>query len=470
LHKTAVFQPLIHFGTILELNITKHANMKTIFIILLSFTIVLSSIAQNKRWTLNECMKYAVVNSPKVKRNKAQNSIYHQNYIEAIGKLLPQISASTNAYFNFGRGLDSGTNAYTDVNSFSNNYRIDGSMTLFDGLSSISKIKMEKINKLMGKQQLQQDEDIIAYETFEAYANVIYYKQMVRLSEEQLAESDRNVQQVERMEELGVKGFPDVAEMKAKQATDMYNLTKQRNLLTIGIILLKEKMTYPIDEELDIENLPVSDEYIDLNNELSALNIYNQAVNYLPKAQTSSYAVKAKEMAYRSSKGSLMPSISVDGGYSTNFSRFMNGSEYSSFKNQLKDKRGYYVGVTLSVPIFSGFSRTASVKRSKSNMIIAQTERDETLQKLYSEIEQVVADLKGYTAECYQAKAQVEATQVAHDVNQRKYAEGLISPLELHTSANRLLKAKSEELNARLMYQVKRKMLLYYEGVPFITE
>lgn len=415
-------------------------------------------------------MKYAVENSPKVKRDKAQNSIYHQDYIEAIGRLLPQVSAGTNAYFNFGRGLDAETNTYTDVNSFSNSYNINGSVTIFDGLSNISKIRMQKMSKLMGKQQLQQDEDMIAYETFEAYTNVVYYKQMVSLSEEQLAESERNLQQVKRMEELGVKGFPDVAEMKAKQATDTYNLTKQRNMLTIGIILLKEKMSYPIEEELEIEGMSTDGEYIELNNELSALDIYNQAITYLPEAQTSSFAVKVKEMAYRSSKGSLLPSISVDGGYSTNFSRFMNGSEYSSFKNQLKDKRGYYVGVTLSIPIFSGFSRTASVKRSKSSMIIAQTEHDETLQKLYSEIEQVVSDLKGYSAECYQAEVQVEATQIAHEVNQRKYDEGLISPLELHTSANRLLKAKSEELNAKLMYQVKKKMLHYYQGVPFISE
>lgn len=443
--------------------------MKQIFILLLLFSSI-TSVAQTRKMTLNDCMKYAVENSPKIKKNKAQNSIYHQNYIEAIGRLLPRVSASTSASFNFGRGVDSETNTYTDVNSFNNNYNLNGSVTLFDGLASISKIKMEKVNKLLGKEQLQQEEDMVAYQTFEAYANVIYYKEMIALAQEQLEESNLNLQQVERMEELGVKGFPDVAEMKAKQAADAYNLTKQENLLAIGIIILKEKMNYPLDEKLEIDESDLNGEQFIADTKSATFEIYDRAIGYLPKILASSYSVKASEMSYRSSKGGLLPTISADAGWSTNFSRFMDGSEYLSFKDQFTNKRGYYVGFTLSIPLFSGFSKTASVKRSKAEYAIAKFKHHETLQELYSEIEQAVTDLKGLTAEYYQAKAQVEAMQVAHDVNQKKYNEGLISLLELHTSANRLLKAKSDELNAKLMHQVKGKMVNYYKGVPFITD
>lgn len=142
--------------------------MRRIFTILLLFISFLS-VAQSRRWTANDCLKYALENSPKVKKGKAQNTIYHQNYMEALGRLLLKVSAGTNAYFNFGRGLDAQTNTYTDVNSFSNNYSISSSLVLFDGLSNISRLKMEKVNKLMGKQQLQQDEDMIAYERTISY-------------------------------------------------------------------------------------------------------------------------------------------------------------------------------------------------------------------------------------------------------------------------------------------------------------
>lgn len=427
-----------------------------------------SAISQEKRWTVDECMLYAVKNSPKTNKQIEQNSIYHQNYLEAIGRLLPKVSASSNAYFNFGRGVDSETNTYTDINSFSNNYSLYGSLTLFDGLSNINRIKVEKINKLMGKHLLQQTKDVLAYETMEAYFNVIYYQQMVALAKEQLTESSNNLSQVQRMEELGVKGFPDVAEMQAKKAADNYNLTKQKNILAIGIIILKEKMNFPLDEDIQITEYSSSN-LIAKTNE-SALEIYTHSLAYTPKALVAEATVEAAKKSYQSAKGGLLPTISVDGGYSSNFSRYMDGTDYISFKQQLKDKRGYYVGFSISIPIFSGFSRSANVKRSKANVAIAQAEYEETQRSLYSEIEQAVTDMNGQSDEYYQAKEQVEAMQIAHNVNQKKYSEGLVSPIELHTSANRLLQAKTEEINALLKYQLKQRLVNYYKGEPFILE
>lgn len=436
----------------------------TLLYIITAFASV--AMAQEKIWTLDECMLYAVENSPRKNKQDAQNSIYHQNYLEAIGRVLPSLGASTSANFNFGRSLNE-DNTYSDVNSFSNNYNLSASLTIFDGLSSVNRIKMQKVNKLMGKEQLQEVKDLIAYETMEAFFNVLYYKQMVTLANEQLKQSAENVRQVKRMEELGVKGFPDVAEMQAKEAQDNYNLTQQNNLLIIAIIRLKEKMNFPVDENLDIADY-LSETLIAKTNE-SALEIFHQSMSHLPKALAADASLESYKLAYKTSKGNLLPTISLNAGLSTNFYRIMDGGiEYSSFKDQIKNKRGEYIGFTLSIPLFNGFSRTASVKRSKSQMIIAQYERDETMRAIYSEIEQAVADMNGQTDEYYQAKKQTEAMLVAHHVNERKYKEGMVSALELHTSSNRLFQAKVEELNSRLKFYLKQRLVNYYKGEPFI--
>lgn len=436
----------------------------TLLYIITAFASV--TMAQEKIWTLDECMLYAVENSPRKNKQDAQNSIYHQNYLEAIGRVLPSLGASTSANFNFGRSLNE-DNTYSDVNSFSNNYNLSASLTIFDGLSSVNRIKMQKVNKLMGKEQLQEVKDLIAYETMEAFFNVLYYKQMVTLANEQLKQSAENVRQVKRMEELGLKGFPDVAEMQAKEAQDNYNLTQQNNLLIIAIIRLKEKMNFPVDEDLDIADY-LSETLIAKTNE-SALEIFHQSMSHLPKALAADASLESYKLAYKTSKGNLLPTISLNAGLSTNFYRIMDGGiEYSSFKDQIKNKRGEYIGFTLSIPLFNGFSRTASVKRSKSQMIIAQYERDETMRAIYSEIEQAVADMNGQTDEYYQAKKQTEAMLVAHHVNERKYKEGMVSALELHTSSNRLFQAKVEELNSRLKFYLKQRLVNYYKGEPFI--
>ena len=441
----------------------------TIIILLLSVFILKAQetqVAQETQWSLDDCIRYAIKNSPRVNKQEAQNMIYHQDYRNAIGRLIPSLNAGTNSYFNFGRGVDSETNLYTNINSFSNSYSIYSNLTIFDGLSNIYRVKMEKANKLMGKELLDREREMVAYDTMEAFINVLYYKRMVQLAEEQAEESANNLKQAERMEELGMRAKPDVAEMAAKQAADNYNLTKQKNLLVIGIIILKERMNFPIDEEIDL-----SDEYdniLIIKSEGAAPEIYETAKIINPEALSAASVLRVQEMSMRVSAGGFSPVISMDAGISTGFVKYLDGSEYEPFTDQFKNKRGSYIGFTLSVPIFNGLSKSANYRKSKAMVDIAQNEYDETLRTLYSEIEQVVADVNGQADAYRQALFQREAMEVAHEANRRKYEEGLISPLELHTSANRVVEAKAEEMNAELQYRLKARLLDYYRGESFI--
>lgn len=442
--------------------------MKRIILIIFFCSAHLLQAQNNKIWTLNECVLYAVSHSPKVKNQNSTNSIYHQDYLEAIGKLLPSINANTSAGFNFGRGVDQETNNYINVNSFSNNYNINASLTLFDGLANYKKVRIGRINKLKGKQELENTKDMLAYETMEAFYNVLYNQDMVRSTELQLEESSKSREQIKRMEELGLKGIPDLAEAEAKVAEDNYNFTKQKNLLTISIIQLKEKMNYPIEDSLEIEKDDNSMIITKVTETTS--DIYTKSIGYNPKIRIADSELKAKQQFYQASKGNLMPSLSVGAGVSTNFFRNMDGSDYASFKNQLENKRGEYISFTLSIPLFNGFSRSASVKRAKAQMYIAQNDRDDALRKLYSDIEQTVADANGQVDEYQQAIKQRQSAEVAHQLNIRKYEEGLLDPILLQTSSNRLLKAKAEEYKSKYFYYIKYKMVNYYKGEPLFTE
>ena len=443
--------------------------MKRYFIILIFFTWTIGVWGQQKKtWTLNGCILYAIQYSPDVNNQKYANDIYHQNYIEAVGRLLPNISANTSAGFNFGRGVDEETNTYINVNSFSNNYGINVSMTLFDGLANYTRVRIGRVNKLKGKNELEDAKDMVAYSTMEAFYNVLYNKDLVASATEQLEESVRSFQQIKRMEELGVKSVPDIVECEAKVAEDTYNLTKQKNLLTISIIQLKEKMNFPLDEELDIQHTD-NEQAITKIQEMP-FEIYEKSKAFNPKAQIAESDIEYRKLAYKASKGSLAPSISAGVGASTNFFKNMDGSPFSSFSDQFKNKQGEYISLTLSIPVFSGLSRSTSINSAKAQIFIAENNKNDVFRKLFSDIEQAVADANGQVDEHYQAIRQRKSAEIAHQVNLRKYEEGLIDPILLHTSSNRLLKAKAEEYRAKYMYCLKYKLVNYYKGEPFFLE
>ncbi|MDR0844559.1 MAG: TolC family protein [Tannerella sp.] len=431
-------------------------------IIIFGMLISATCYAQDRVWTLDACMQYAVEHSTQRAKQEARNEAYKADELEAKGAFLPTLGMQSNMSFNFGRGLDPETNTYMSNNVYSNSFDAYSSLVLFNGLANVYRAKLARVNRLLGKAQLQDTKDMIALQTMELFFNVQYYQGTVRLAEQQLAESATTLKQVQRMEELGLKSIPDVAEIQAKEAEDRYMLTKQTNLLELETIKLKEKMNFPIDEALAVAGYR-GDAWERLEKE-NAAEIYQQALIALPKVQAAEKTLSASVMDYKRMKGQLYPTLSMSAGISTGFSRLMDGSEYIPYSNQLKNRRGEYVSLTLSIPVFSGFTRYASVKRSRQQMIIARNEHEETLRQVYSEIEQAVADVNGLSDECRWAQKRTEAMFSAHQVNQRKYEEGLINAIELTTSSNRLLNSRVEELATNLRFQLKNKLLDYYKG------
>jgi outer membrane protein TolC len=433
-------------------------------IVLLLILLPQAGFSQEKVWTLEECMQYAVRHNPSRNGREAQNEIYRLNQREAIGGFLPSLNVSTGAYLNFGRGLDPETNTYITNSTFSNSYEIYSSVTLFDGLSQFYRVKLAQINRLRGKEELRDTEERIELETMELFFNVLYYKGSVELAQQQWDESVRQLNRTRRMEELGLKSVPDVTEFQAKEAEDRFILTKQSNLLKLEVIRLKEKMNFPVNENLAVAGY--EEMFLPTKEVESAEEIYQQAQLSLPKALIAAKSLSASEMEYRIVRGRLFPTLSLSAGVSTGFSRTMNtGGTYMSFEEQLKNRRGSSIALSLSIPVFNGFSRSSEVKRSRQRLIIARNEHEETLRRIYGEIEQTVADVNGLADECEHALKRTQAMQSAHQVNLRKYEEGLIDALEVSASANRLLNARIEELYTNLKYQLKRKLLKYYKGV-----
>ena len=437
--------------------------MKQQFLIL--FLVVSAPmLAQPKDWTLDACMRYAIEHNPARGKQLSQNEIYRIDRQESAARFLPTLSLGVNATLGVERTLvkDGVDYAYVDVNSLSNNYGVYSSLTLFNGFANLNRARIAKVNRLRGADELQDVEDMVAFETMELYFNVQYYLGTVRLAQEQLAESEKQLRQAKRMEEVGLKSPPDVAEIQAQEAQCRFDLVQQENLLRLEVIKLKEKMNFPLDSSLLVA---CCDTPVVAGRSLeSAMEVYQQAHVSLPKIAALDKSLRAVELEYKLQRSQAMPSLTLQGGYTTDYARLLDGGEYDPYLQQLRDRLGYYVTASVSIPLFNRLGASSAIRRSKQQLRIARYEREETLRQIYSEIEQAVADVNGMVAQYEHAVKRTESMQAAHQVNLRKFEEGLINGIELNTSANRLLESKVEELYTALQYQLKQRLLEYYKG------
>ena len=416
--------------------------------------------------SLEECMRYAVEHSPAVRRQDYTNRNYRQDYIESVAALVPSVSGTVGASTSFGRSVDPETNTYTDVSNFDNSYSVSAQMPLFAGLTGINTVRAARVMRLQGVEELQLARDQIALKTMEAYFDVVYYTESVRLAREQLETSTAELEKSRKLFELGLKSAADVAEVESQQASDDYLLTQQENNLALAEIALSEAMNYPADRPLRVD----TEVAIETPAGVAPFReVLDNALENNPKAVAAQYDVRHSRLQFSIARGNLLPSLYIGGGYSTNF--FMNlddRSLYASFPSQFRDNRGFYVSAQLNIPIFGGLSRRTARNRARNNWRIAQQTRTETLRTLQSEVAQAYQQMLGYGKEFVQASKKSAAAQLAYDAVAGKYAQGLASALDLQTAADKLLEARSERLRARLQYIIKVRLVEYYHGEPLI--
>ena len=313
-----------------------------------------------------------------------------------------------------------------------------------------------------------------------SFFDAVYFTNSSAIAKEQLTTSLITLKQSQKMFELGLKSAADVAQIEAQVASDELFLTQQENNMELAILALKQQMNFPIEDILEIETdlegslAQILGEKIVTDTTAVLGEILDYALANNAKILASNYSLRAEQLNLYIAQGRYAPSIYGSGGWSTNYYRMLNGANenYSpkAYWDQLKDNRGYYFGASISIPIFNGLARRTSVHRAKNNLKIAQQNNDRTQMIFKSEIAQTVLEMKGYEREYTQASKKVDASTLSHQASLNKYNQGLLNPIELQTTANQLLLAKSQQLNAHLQYIIRRKLVDYYNGVPLLNK
>lgn len=442
---------------------------KILFTTIVAFSIVSLIQAQEKRWTMEECMQYAVENSPGVKQKEHTYDSNKADRIAAFGAFLPSISASSAVYYNYGRSIDPETNTYKNTTTFNNSYSMNSEIPLFRGGQLVNQWRLAQVGIQSGKNDIQKAKDDLAIKTMAAYVDVVYYYGTQKHAEEKVEETQRVLYKTQRETELGLKGKADLAQLEAQMAEDDYNLIRQRNLYNTALLTLKEYMNFPYEEEFSVDTTLLDADYEMIPESIE--NIYQFASVNNPTAIQAELGVKQYKMQHLMQKGRFFPSITFGASIGTSyFDDLKSEVAPASFKSQFKNNRGEQIYFSISIPIFNRMDRITSTRKARNNVRIAEEQKTEILHQLQSAIEKAVQDRNGYAKETVQMEKKEKADTYAYQVTLRKYEEGLMSPIDLQTSANTLLLTKANLLQRKLMYIIKSKEVDYYKGEPLVNE
>ena len=440
---------------------------------------VTSAKAQNIM-TLKECMEYAVSNSTKM---RIQQADIHDAQVERRSAILeaftPSVSAGTYAYYNFGRSVDPETNTYKSTTSFQNGYQASGSIALFNGFQAVNNLKIARTAEAMGLSKYRQSRDEICLATMEAYYNVVYYSQMTKAIEEEVSAATRAVQLARKQEQLGQKGYADVVQIEADLAAKEYRLVNTRNMYNDALLTLKDIMFWPLSDSLKIDFSMADEQALEQGEKLVLEGCLDTPADISDKAMLSlpSIAIAKGEMinakrALNTAKWQLLPSLNLNGGWSTSYFTYPDEKGYvaTPFKDQLSNNMGEYVQLSMTIPIYGRLYRQATVSKRRNAYIRAAAQYDQKMREVESEVVRALQDKDGAEAAFLQAHKQAQVQKEAYKFNTRKFEQGMISPIEWQTASGNYLSAKAEQLNALLKFYLKRSVVEYYSGVPYLEQ
>jgi len=427
--------------------------------------------------TLRDCMAYAISNSTQVRiRQAAAGDARLDRRDAALALFTPQISAQTYAYYNFGRSIDPQTNTYFNTTSFHNNYGVSAGIDLFDGFKAVNNYRISRTGMLIADSQEKQVEADICLAVMEAYYNVVYYKRLCDVYEEQVAVAEQALAKARRQEELGQKGHADVVEMEADLAGRRYDLTNTYNQYESERMTLADLMFWPLDQELDIDcSIPLrssrNDSPLAISSEAgkSAESVVDFALEHNPAVQIASWQQQNAKRELNTAQWQTLPSVGLYAGWSTSYYTYQ-GSQTAPFQTQFRNNGGEYVEVSLSIPIFNRLSRLSTISRKRNALRKASAELDQKRRDVESEVRRAIRDRDGAAEACLQAERKSEVQSEAYALNLKKLEQGLISPLEFQTANNNYLKAQADEMNSLFQYLIKQAVVRYYNGVEYVNQ
>ena len=416
---------------------------------------------------LHDCMAYAISNSTKMRIQEAAIGDAQIDRRDAALKLFtPRIDANTYAYYNFGRSIDPQTNTYFNTTSFHNNYGISAGYDLFDGFQAVNNYKISKTGLLIAESQEKQVEADICLAVMEAYYNVVYYKRLCDVYEEQVSVAEQALAKARKQEELGQKGHADVIQMEADLADRKYELINTRNLYLDHKMTLADLMFWPVDEELSIVT--------DFNNPSVILSdseesIVNFALDHNPGVQIASWKELNAKRELNTAQWQLLPSVGLYAGWNSSYYTYQ-GAAPSPFFSQIKNNGGEYVELSVSIPIWNRLSKYSTISRKRHALNKATAEYDQKRRDVESEVRRAIQDRDGAAASYEQAQYKAEVQSEAYTLNLKKLEQGLISPLEFQTANNNFLKSQADEMNSLFKYLIKQAVVRYYNGVEYINQ
>lgn len=414
----------------------------------------------SKKWTLRECLDYALEHNIQVKKSQVAQLSGEEDFLQSKAKLFPSLSAGiTQGYVNYP------SNGAASNYSYTGNYSVTANWTLFDGGSRQTAIKQNEIQNEINQLGTKQSENDIRIAIIQTYMQVLYAYESVTTNENTAEVSKAQRDRGEQLMAAGSLSKADFAQLESQYSTDKYQLIVAQTSLANYKLQLKQLLELNITEEINLDVPELTD-----NDVMTPLPdkevIYQTALAVMPEVKSSMLSQEIAKLGIKKAKAAYWPTLSLNAGLGTGH---LSGTGYT-FGTQMWDRFNESIGLTVSIPLFTNRSNKTTLNKAKLSVLTQDLERTATEKQLLKTVEGVYLDATSSQHQYLSAKEQVNSLETSYALISEQFSLGMKNTLELLTEKNNLKNAQQSVLQSKYMSIMSILLLDLYQDKSIETK
>jgi outer membrane protein len=469
------------------------------------FILGLNSQAQSKKWTLEECVNYALEHNISIKQSDLDTQLAAIDKRTAYGNFLPSINGTASHSWNIGLNQNITTGILENQTTQFTSAGLNAGIDIYKGLQNQNKLRRASLSIIAAQYRLSKMKDDISLNVANAYLQILFNKENIKVQNEQLAINEKQLQRTEELVNAGSVPRGDILDSKATVASDKQKVINAENALLISKLSLAQLLQLDNFQDFDIAEANYDAQQSEVMFQTPEA-IYQKAREERVEVKIAKANLEIAEKDVKIAKGSFQPSLvgfysfSTRAAYSdriigaelnaanptiaTGSFVDVGGTSYDVLKpnytpvfgkaapvfDQFSDNKGHNFGMQLNIPILNGFSVRNNVARyqvalERSKIALSQSELD-----LERNVYTAFTDAKGAYNAYQSAVLALEARENAYNYSKERYAVGMMNAFDFNQAQTLYANAQSEVIRTKYDYIFRTKIVEFYFGIPIIKK
>ena len=405
--------------------------------------------SKSYRFSLDDCLRYAVANSYERKSMELTGKSLETTYEQSKQQRLPNVSAS------FGENFSNNTNGW----SVSGNVGVGSSVTIYQGGNINNTIEQNRLNVERNAVQMERYDNQMVLQILQSFLTILGNQEKLNYQLEVLNTSREQMKQGQTRYGVGSILESDKLLLEAQYYSDSNNVVDTRINIENNLLDLKVLLSMNPTDDLEI----ISPDTDNLDNLKTTLPTEEEAISlameYLPDLRLGDYDIKLAQKSVDLARGNYFPSISANANVGMGVLSF-DGNGNKQWYNTPSES----VGVSMNVPIYSRGQTKANVKKSRIALEQAQLDYEQTVLSVRQSVVQVYRDVVSAYNAYKVSQVREEAYSKSFNAYNIQYQYGTITTVELLQQQNNYLNALNTYIQNKYSLVMKRKILDIYMG------